>query len=255
MRRAELSPKELKTCFSILWVRKIFWHMGIFLLWGLRWTFICTTRSKYCSIVTLNNTIAILHAKLKRFTGKELRNIMMLRRLLWLSICDYNSTIVAHDTHQTSHISKLVFKRLSPRSRCPLSLYGGDHYWESINKDVYTWMSRGEFQCSIIYVTCVVLMLFETPCNINYPLLATKLNFFYSLIAGQSFRSLYLPATTEDQSLKSTCLLTGTSGSISYIYNIYWQADRQSWTALNETKHCSRCTDGVVCFVQNIWYM
>jgi hypothetical protein len=53
------------------------------------------------ALLILNNSIILLHAKLKRVPEKKLRNTDVEKILLAL-LCDYNSTTVAHDTHQTS---------------------------------------------------------------------------------------------------------------------------------------------------------
>ena len=65
-----------------------------------QWTFIYVTPSTLCSIEYLHNSINILHVKLKSVPRKNVRNTMMFRRFLWLSICDYKGTTVALDTHQ-----------------------------------------------------------------------------------------------------------------------------------------------------------
>jgi hypothetical protein len=64
------------------------------------------------ALLILNNEEIILNDKLKVLPGNNARNSDA-KKIVLLSICDYNSTIVAHDTHRTSSKSKLVFQRLS----------------------------------------------------------------------------------------------------------------------------------------------
>jgi hypothetical protein len=121
---------------------------------------------------------------------------------------------IYHDTHQTSRISQLLFKRLSHRS----SMSGISVWTESLRFDRH--------RCLHVHVTWgiqafdytmsrVVLILFKTPCNIKYPLLATNYKRFYSFNAVQNVRSPYPSPSTKALSLQYTCILTGTSGSLS----------------------------------------
>jgi hypothetical protein len=75
-------------------------HMGFPVLGSLGWTFIYVKPSTNCSIDYLHNSINVLYVKLQRVPRKKVGNTMMLRRFLWLSICDRKGTTVAHDTHQ-----------------------------------------------------------------------------------------------------------------------------------------------------------
>jgi len=52
------------------------------------------------ALLILNNSIIILHDKLKRIPEKKVRNTDVEKFVLVL-LCDYNGTTVAHDTHQT----------------------------------------------------------------------------------------------------------------------------------------------------------
>jgi hypothetical protein len=103
-------------------------HILVFCGFGgpldLRGSAYCGEKSEYFSmqrvltiaaLLILNNAIIILHGKLKRIPEKKVRNTDVEKLVLAL-VCDYNSTVVAHDTHQTPPQSKLVFKLLSYRS-------------------------------------------------------------------------------------------------------------------------------------------
>jgi hypothetical protein len=53
------------------------------------------------ALLILNNALIILHDKLKLFPEKKIRTTDV-EKLVLVSVWDYNSTTVAHDTHQTS---------------------------------------------------------------------------------------------------------------------------------------------------------
>ena len=52
------------------------------------------------ALLILNNAIIILHEKLKKIPGKQVR-VTDVEKLVLALLCEYNRTVVAHDTHQT----------------------------------------------------------------------------------------------------------------------------------------------------------
>jgi hypothetical protein len=86
---------------------------------------------------------------------------------------------------------------------------------------VYTCHHVGNSGVRLQYVTCDELILFKTPCNINYPLWATNWELLYSFNAVQNFRSPCSPPSTNALSLQSTCIVTGTFGSLSMTITNY----------------------------------
>jgi hypothetical protein len=91
------------------------WHTAIRVLRSTNWTFIASHFLRIAALLILNNAVNVLYAKLKSIPGNKVR-ISDAKNIVLLLICDYSTTIVEHDIHQTSSKSKLVFKRLSHRS-------------------------------------------------------------------------------------------------------------------------------------------
>jgi hypothetical protein len=196
---------------------------------------------------------------MKIFSGQNVRNTIMLRRLLWLSVCEYtrNTKNVAHNTHQISHISKLVFKRLSHRSSISC---------------IPTWRESllivDRHRCLHVHVTCGILVLdytmshvtcwyclkhkvtltitcWERPRCVFTVWLLVKVFVLSILQLQQRPSHWHLHVFWQPHPVDLSETIT--------IY--YWNADKQVWTVLTETKHCSHCTVDVVCFVQNVRYM
>jgi hypothetical protein len=68
---------------------------------GVKGEYLSTLRVLHiAAFLILNNLKFTLHEILKRVPGKKVRNTAVEQFVVAL-VCDYNSTTIAHDTHQT----------------------------------------------------------------------------------------------------------------------------------------------------------
>jgi len=58
------------------------------------------THPTIAALLILKNAIIHLYVSMKSVPRTKIRNSVMLGSLFWILICDYNGTIVAHDTHK-----------------------------------------------------------------------------------------------------------------------------------------------------------